>query len=351
MHLNGIGKFIARPCEKLTVNINTFMIQRDQEQIMKNAKLTGSRPSKGLAFAYLKIATKIIILAVFCASVVKLFFIQYYSIPSESMMNVLSKGDGVMISKLNYGPGISDYRLPGFSHVKRNDIAVFKSPVNKNEYMVKRVIGLPGEYLTISHANVFINDIPVDNPDSSVNDYYIETRTASALTELKTKFHLKNPYYHNDRRVTVSLSPGNAKTISSSTIVKEFHVEQEKKRGNAIYPYNPKNNWNNDNYGPVLIPKKELIVKLDYFNYLIYEKIIANYEGNKIMFINGGVYINGKKSNSYKFKKDYYFMMGDNRNKSFDSRYWGFLPMDLIIGKVFLKFSFSEHNKFSVASL
>lgn len=309
---------------------------------MKNRKL--------LRF-YLKTAVKIGILAVFCASIVKLLFVQYYSIPSESMMNVLNKGDGIMISKLNYGAIILDRRLPGLSSIKRNDIAVFKNPLSLNEYMTKRIIGLPGEFLSISHTQVFINNRLVNNPQSSLNDYYIETAGPKALVEIENKFQLKDPYYHDDHRMTVSLSPLNARNIETLNSVNEFHIEEEKKRGNGIYPHDIRNNWNNDNYGPLLIPKKGLTLKLDDFQYMLYENVITNYEGNKIEHTKGNFYINGKKTQFYKFRRDYYFVMGDNRNKSYDSRYWGFLPEELIIGKAFLKFSFSGKSKFRMSLL
>lgn len=236
------------------------------------------------------------------------------------------------------------FMLPNGRIVDSGGIIV--RPIDKKENYIKRTIGIPGDTLEVIDRQVYIDGKPIENPDGMQYTYSVYTKSPLSAEVLHEKygFLLKPNQIQRHRLLGHYVLPLTQKEL------KLFHgmssvdsITYELKRPQAdmhIFPHDARYPWSEDNFGPLWIPAKGATIQLTLDKLPLYRRVIDVYEYNDLKVKDGAIYINGQKTDSYTFKQNYYFMMGDNRHNSADSRFWGFVPYDHIVGNaVFIWFS------------
>ncbi|WP_185876910.1 signal peptidase I [Blattabacterium cuenoti] len=304
-----------------------------------------------------------ILLATILAFIIHTYIIQPFVIPTSSMEKTLLVGDFILVSKIHYGlrmpmspisiPFIHNktigkikfyipifkwpyFRFPPFQSIKRNDIVVFNFPkdpnheiIDKKDHYVKRCVGLPGDLIFIKNGILFVNNKKEKFFSKKQQAYFIKTENIPLNIEyIKNKMDIKdlefigeinNGYYYK-----IMLTEKEAiqiKNIFGNIVFIKKDIFPSNFKEKFIFPNSY--SWNRDFFGPLYVPKKGEFLKPNKKNIHLYKEIIFYEKGEKVLL----------SSKGYRIKKNYYFMMGDNRHNSYDSRYWGLVPEDHIVGK------------------
>lgn len=263
------------------------------------------------------------------------------------------------------------YRYPGIRSIRNNDLVVFNypegdtvalqlqnqsyytlvrefgrdqvwrnydivaRPVDKRENYIKRCVGIAGDTILMRNGIIYINGKALENPKDMQHNY----RVVSDGTPISQRTFNRNnitEWGQTGRGVyKMAMTKEAASQIErlSNVIEVEKTVRPDGQRERHIFPHHPAFPWNEDNFGPVFIPAKGSTIEINTDNIPLYERIISVYEDNELVIDNDRIFINGKETSTYTFKMDYFWMVGDNRHNSADSRFWGFVPDDHIVGR------------------
>ena len=336
-----------------------------------------------------------LLFAIIVATLVHTYVMQPFQIPTPSLEKSLLVGDFLFVSKFHYGartpmtpiaapmvhdtlpllnrksylsfPQLPYFRFFAMQEVNRTDIVVFnwpadtvkffgdrntvglRKPIDKKSNYVKRCVGVPGDSLSIKDGIVYIDGKIMKMPERAKPQYaYTVTTDGSTFdpTYLLQELNITDAVYQTTQNTFLfrALSDETAGRLRLNPIVKSVDRNISHEAEAAIFPFNT--NWNVDNFGPIYIPQKGKTVALTIKTLPFYKTIISEYEKNDLKVTGSEIRINGQIATSYTFKQDYYWMMGDNRHNSEDSRYWGFVPENHIVGKpVFIWMSLDPNGK------
>ncbi|MFB9076194.1 signal peptidase I [Flavobacterium procerum] len=336
---------------------------------------------KLIKHSFLKKITKCIAVFLFLSTSLiftKLLVFDLFRIPSSSMENLLYPGDVIVVNKLKYGPklpcspfdiplvNLAFYRnknalskikdnwwnynrLGGTTNIERGDVFVFSLDLSRKYFVVKRCVGLPGDTIMIVKGEVYANSKLYNSPETVKNSCSFKLKDKKKFFTIIDSLKIEeNLIYENDssNRASAMFSKHELQILQKMNCIDsikknvDFFKDSQEELIKTAH-----SSWTLDEMGPLLIPKRGMEINLNPDTFLLYKKILSLFENAIITQQNGNYFMNGKKVDKYKFKLNYYFMMGDNRKGTSDSRSWGFLPESNIVGKVQCVLFSGKNNK------
>lgn len=297
---------------------------------------------------------------------VKFFVFDVYKIPTSSMENLLYPDDVIVVNKLKYGPKLprSPFEIPwvnlifymnkdarskmkktwwdysrwdGTTTIKQGDVFVFSLNTSLTFFVVKRCVGLPGDTIRIKKGEVYTNSKLYNSPETVKNNCSFRIKNSEVLYSLIDSLPIEGYVNHDHKKPRLGSAMFSKEEFEF--LQKANCIDSISKKIDVYNPQEkllktPSSKWTRDDMGSIVIPKKGMTVKLNPDTFMLYEKLMNMFEKCELTEKRGAYFIKGKRVSSYTFKLNYYFMMGDNRKGTHDSRRWGFLSETNIIGKV-----------------
>ena len=319
------------------------------------------------------------VFAIVAATIIRGLLFSAYAIPSGSMEGTELTGDYLFVSKFSYGArmpitlfsipftepmmyGVKTYwggvqlpyfRLPGTTSVKKGDIVVFNkpsetgTPIDQQTTLIKRCQAIAGDTLTIVNAQVYINGKAAPNAPKAQTSYNVVTDGKDLNPQIFQDLNITVINQSAANNYEMIIPTDNVATLKGYSNIKSItpEITPAGLYDNEVFPNDPKFKWNQDNFGPLVLPKTGMTIQLNDSTVTLYKAAIEHYEHNRLGRSGKDYTVNGIVAPTYTFQQDYYWMMGDNRHDSLDSRFWGYVPEDHIVGKAMITWFSTDPNK------
>ncbi|MFO7617744.1 MAG: signal peptidase I [Bacteroidales bacterium] len=281
---------------------------------------------------------------------VRIFLYQTVPVKGFEMGSTLVPGDRVIVNKVRAGwrlPHsifkVSDYRFPAIKPLKRGEVIAFNrpqgfdQPIDRKPIFISRIAGFPGDTVLVWDKQVYINRVIVDPPGLARTEYRVVVGSGEITSAFLRRHSVEKPRLIDDIGIyDVDLDPRAREAMDQEQGISTIRPTKQFAGDSSIDYYPPSNFflWNRDQFGPLIVPRKGQTVDVAINTVDLYREIIENHEGNQLQVDWSGVKMNGRPIDKYTFKKDYYFVLDDNRDHPNDSRIIGYIPADHIIGVV-----------------